>query len=64
MAIFEQYLHTLIPGTPTFAPTPEQVIHFADGLSALGAEPLNHRLILIRPSGRVRTAEYVHSRIL
>lgn len=51
----EQYLHTLIPSDANFVPRPEQVKHFIDALSRLGAEPLNSTLILVKPSGRLRT---------
>jgi hypothetical protein len=51
----EQYLHTLIPADANFVPSPEQVKHFIDALSRLGAEPLNDRLFLVKPSGRLRT---------
>ena len=51
----EQYLHTLIPPDANFVPSPEQVKHFIDALSRLGAEPMNDRLILVKPSGRLRT---------
>ena len=50
----EQYLHTLIPTDPAFVPTSEQVGQFFDGLFTLGAEPLNWKLLLVKPSGRVR----------
>ena len=50
----EQYLHTLIPTDPAFAPTPEQIVQFFDGLFALGVEPLNWKLLLVKPSDRVR----------
>jgi hypothetical protein len=53
----EQYLHTLIPSDANFAPSPEQVTHFIDSLSRLGAQPLNCKLILVKPSGRVRTVK-------
>jgi hypothetical protein len=51
----EQYVHTLIPNEAQFVPKPEQVIRFLDGLSALGAAPLNPKLTVMRPSGRVRS---------
>ena len=50
----EQYLHTLIPTDPTFVPTPDQIVQFYNGLFTLGAEPLNWKLSLTKPSGRVR----------
>lgn len=53
--IVEQYLHTLIPNDPQFAPSSKQLVHFLDGLSALGAAPLNPKLILLKPSGRMRS---------
>jgi len=33
----EQYVHTLIPKDAQYAPKPEQIIRFCDGLSTLGA---------------------------
>lgn len=50
----EQYLHTIIPTDPGFVPTPEQIAKFFDGIFALGAEPVNWKLLFVRPSGRVR----------
>jgi hypothetical protein len=50
----EQYLHTLIPTDASFVPTPEQIVQFLDGVFALGAEPLNWKLLVVKPSGRVR----------
>jgi hypothetical protein len=51
----EQYVHTLIPREAQYVPNPEQIIRFCDGLSALGAAPLNLKLSLMKPSGRVRS---------
>jgi hypothetical protein len=51
----EQYVHTLIAKDTQYAPTPEQIIRFCEGLSALGAAPLNPKLSLTKPSGRVRS---------
>jgi hypothetical protein len=53
--IVEQYVHTLIPNDPRFSPTAEQIVHFLEGLSALGAAPLNPELLVLKPSGRLRT---------
>lgn len=53
--IVEQYVHTLIPSDPLFSPTSELVIRFLDGLSALGAAPLNPELLVLKPSGRLRS---------
>ena len=50
----EQYLHTLIPTNPAFVPAPEQIVQFLNGLFTLGVEPLNWKLSLVKPSGRVR----------
>ena len=50
----EQYLHTLIPGDTRFVPAPGQAVQFLDGLFALRAAPLNWKLILMKPSGRMR----------
>lgn len=52
--VVEQYVHTLIPNEPRFSPTSEQICCFLDGLSALGAAPLNPELLLLKPSGRLR----------
>src|SRR4029077_2169894 len=51
----EQYVHTLIAKDTQHAPKPEQIMRFCDGLSALGAAPLNPKLSLMMPSGRVRS---------
>lgn len=51
----EQYLHTLIPSDARLAPSPEQVAQFVDSLSALDAAPLNYKLFLVKPTGRLRT---------
>jgi hypothetical protein len=53
--IIEQYVHTLIPSDPHFVPDPEQVARLLDGLTALGAAPLNPEPLLHRPSGRLRS---------
>src|SRR5713226_3399320 len=53
--IVEQYLHTLIPQDAQFCPKPEQVSRFVDGLTKLGAAPLDARLKILKPSGRVRS---------
>lgn len=53
--IVEQYVHTLIPNDPQFSPTSEQVTRFLDGLSALGAAPLNPELLVLKSSGRLRS---------
>jgi hypothetical protein len=50
----EQYVQTLIPKDAQYAPKPEQIICFCDGLTALGAAPLNLKLWLMKPSGRLR----------
>jgi hypothetical protein len=41
--------------TPQFSPTSERVIRFLDGLSALGAAPLNPELMVLKSSGRLRS---------
>jgi hypothetical protein len=53
--IVEQYVHTLIPQDAQFCPRPQQVRHFVDGLSKLGAAPLNAEFKIGKPSGRVRS---------
>jgi hypothetical protein len=53
--IVEQYVHTLIPQDAQFCPSPEQLTRFVDGLSKLGAAPLDAEFRIIRPSGRVRS---------
>jgi hypothetical protein len=53
--IVEQYVHTLIPSDPQFSPTSEQISRFFEGLSALGAAPLNPKLLVLKPSGRLRS---------
>jgi hypothetical protein len=50
----EQYVHTLIARDPAFAPAPEQIVAFFDGLANVGASPTSARLILMTPSGRLR----------
>jgi hypothetical protein len=49
--IVEQYVHTLIPNDPRFSPTAKQIVHFLEGLSALGAAPLNPELLVLKPIG-------------
>ena len=51
---FEQYVHCLIPLEPEFAPAPEQVVSFLDGLSAMEAAPVDSTMVVMKPSGRVR----------
>jgi len=53
--IIEQYVHTLIPVEPQFSPTTEQISRFLEGLSALGAAPLNPEVFVLKPSGRLRS---------
>ena len=53
--IIEQYVHTLIPNDDQFAPKPEQITRFLDGLLTLGAAPLSAELLVLKPSGRVRS---------
>jgi hypothetical protein len=53
--IVEQYVHTLIPQDVQFCPNPEQVSRFVDGLTKLGAAPLDAKLKILKPSGRVRS---------
>jgi hypothetical protein len=53
--IVEQYVHTLIPQDAQFCPKPERVTQFFDGLTKLGAAPLDAQLKILKPSGRVRS---------
>ena len=48
-------MHTLIPAESGFAPAAEQVVGFLGGLSVIGASPRDSRLIVMKPSGRVRS---------
>ena len=50
----EQYVHTLIACDPEFAPIPEQVVTFFEGLVNIGASPTSAKLIVMKPSGRFR----------
>jgi hypothetical protein len=50
----EQYVHMLIAHDPGFAPAPEQIVAFFDGLASIGASPTSPKLILMKPSGRLR----------
>ena len=50
----EQYIHTLIAAPPEFEPTPEQVVAFFNGILDIGASPTSAKLIVMKPSGRLR----------
>src|SRR5215469_7324154 len=52
--IVEQYVHTLIPQDAQFCPQPDRVTRFVDGLSKLGAAPLDAEFKIIKLSGRLR----------
>jgi hypothetical protein len=54
----EQYVHTLIPHDAQFCPKPEQVKRFIDGLSKLGAAPLDAEFKIVKPSGRHRSGTH------
>jgi len=51
----EQYAHTLIARDPEFAPTYGQIIAFFDGLTNIGASPVSAKLVVMKPSGRLRS---------
>jgi hypothetical protein len=52
---WEQYIHTLIPDGPGFAPQPQQVAAFFDRLAKLGSAPLQGKLRIMKPSGECRS---------
>ncbi len=52
---FEQYTHSLIPDRVDFAPHPQQVVAFCDGLTKLGGAPLQSALRVGKLSGQFRT---------
>jgi hypothetical protein len=52
--MFEQYVHTLIPSDSQFAPEAEQLVGFLAGISSLYAAPRDYKLIVMKPSDRVR----------
>jgi len=56
--IIEQYVHTLIPSDPKFAPTPEQIARFLEELLALGAAPQDSALLVLKHPGRVRSFKH------
>jgi hypothetical protein len=54
----EQYVHTLIPQDAQFCPKSEQVTRFVEGLTKLGAAPLDAEFKIVKPSGRLRSGTH------
>jgi len=54
MVIVEQYIHTLIASPPEFAPQPQQVVVFLNGLTDLNCTPLQATMRVGKLSGQFR----------
>jgi hypothetical protein len=50
-----EYAHTLIPGQVDFAPAPEPVRGFLDALIAIGAAPLEARIVVAKGTGQTES---------